>query len=138
MNFSAEELRRLWLDLYRDEVARLASARASLHPGDMHDLASEHADTHLRHFNTPPPPEEVKPASHPPDLMDLTEYDPSALRAHLDCNGPTGMASLIVARTMPPSPAAAIGTGQADTGNITISCLGDSGSLVPIGQRGAT
>lgn len=96
MNFSAEELRRLWLDLYRDEVAR------------------------------------------PPDLMDLTEYDPSALRARLDCNGPTGMASLIVARTMPPSPAAAIGTGQADTGNITISCLGDSGSLVPIGQRGAT
>lgn len=39
MNFTAEELRRLWLALYRDEVARLAQ-HADIH---LHRLARQYA-----------------------------------------------------------------------------------------------
>lgn len=53
MNFTAEELRRLWLALYRDEVARLAQASDRHYPGDLHNSAALHADIHLSHFQPP-------------------------------------------------------------------------------------
>lgn len=49
MNFTAEELRRLWLNLYRDEVSRLASK--GVDRDSLHDRASAHADRHVRRLS---------------------------------------------------------------------------------------
>lgn len=45
--FTSDELRRLWHDLYRDEVARLAGLMRTLDAGDHHARAAAHADRHV-------------------------------------------------------------------------------------------
>ena len=77
MQLLPEDLRRLWADLYRDEVARLAQASHALHPGDFHALAAEHAALHVAPLvveATPPVAPQVSIRTAEEERQDVLDF----------------------------------------------------------------
>lgn len=77
MQLLPEDLRHLWADLYRDEVARLAQASHALHPGDFHALAAAHATLHVAPLvteTTPPVATQASTRTAEEERLDVLDF----------------------------------------------------------------